>query len=219
MKEIHPKGLKGRRKKVLEAIQYYWETEHHAPSCDDIVELSGIKAKSQVSTYINELAALRYINHVKGKARSITLPNYPQNGTLRLPISGVIQAGYPIPLPGSEFSHFDSESYVEIAANDLRWPREQIFALRVQGDSMIDAMIVEGDVIILRTAKEARNRDMVAAWIISSGETTLKRFFLEGDKVRLQPENTRYKPIIVPAKDVEIQGIVVRLIRGYELNN
>ncbi len=90
---------------------------------------------------------------------------------------------------------------------------QEVYALRVQGDSMIDALVDSGDLVILNYQKTANNGDMVAAWLTDREETTLKYFFLEGNQVRLQPANANYEPIIVPADTVEVQGKVIAIIR------
>jgi repressor LexA len=91
------------------------------------------------------------------------------------------------------------------------------FALEVKGDSMRDMLISEGDIVILRQTQQAQNGQIVAAWIKSSGETTLKSYYLENGHVRLQPANPEYEPIIANPDDVEIQGQVVSLYRQYLL--
>ena len=91
---------------------------------------------------------------------------------------------------------------------------KDLYALEVQGDSMIDALVHDGDMVILRRAEQAKNGEMVAAWIKEGGETTLKYFFQEKGRVRLQPANPAFKPIYIDRADgVEIQGKVVMVIR------
>jgi repressor LexA len=93
-------------------------------------------------------------------------------------------------------------------------PQEEgIYALKVQGTSMIDALITDGDVVVMRHTNTANNGDMIAAWLTDREETTLKRFFQEGDRVRLQPENQTMDPIYVDADKVQVQGRVVTVIR------
>jgi repressor LexA len=120
------------------------------------------------------------------------------------------------PVPPSDLAYFDPESGVEIARSLLP-PREKIselFALEVQGDSMIDAMINDGDIVIMKRAQEAQNGEMVAVWLNDNDETTLKYFYKENNRVRLQPANPTMNPIYVdnPAQ-VRIMGKVVMVIR------
>ena len=135
---------------------------------------------------------------------------------LRIPIKGRIRAGMPVPVPASDFDYYDAESWVELASSQLP-PRSNIqgnlFALEVEGDSMIDAMVNDGDVVIMEPATEAHNGEMVAVWLKSKEETTLKYFYRENGTVRLQPANPTMDPIRVDAKDVAVQGKVVMVIR------
>jgi repressor LexA len=134
---------------------------------------------------------------------------------LQIPVIGRIQAGNPIPVPQSDFSYYDSTSMVDVAASLLpKSEREALFALEVQGDSMIDAMVYDGDIVIMKPTKEAHNGEMVAVMRRDTDETTLKYFYLEKDHVRLQPANPNYKPIIIDDPSVvDIQGKVVMVIR------
>ncbi len=136
---------------------------------------------------------------------------------LRIPLLGRIVAGSPMPVPSSDFSYFDAESMVDVAASLLP-SREKgssdLFALEVQGDSMIDAMVNDGDIVIMRPTREARNGEMVAVWLNDRDETTLKYFYLENGRVRLQPANPTMQPIYIDdPSTVEVQGKVVMVIR------
>jgi repressor LexA len=136
---------------------------------------------------------------------------------LRVPVVGRIVAGLPVPVPPSDFSYYDADSMVDVAASLLPG-RERgssdLFALEVQGDSMIDAMINEVDIVIMKPAHEARNGEMVAVWLNDRDETTLKYFYKENGRVRLQPANPTMKPIYIEdPSTVEIQGKVIMVIR------
>ncbi len=129
--------------------------------------------------------------------------------------AGRIVASAPAPVPGSDFSYYDTEASVEIARSLLPVKdTSELYALEVQGDSMIDAMINDGDIVVMKKANEAKNGEMVAVWLNDKEETTLKYFYTEGKKVRLQPANPTMKPIIVDdPKTIEVQGKVVMVIR------
>lgn len=138
-------------------------------------------------------------------------------GMLQIPILGRIVAGLPMPIPQSDFSLFDPESMVDVASSLLPGrdrSNKDLFALEVQGNSMIDAMVNDGDIIIMKRSNEARNGEMVAVWLNDRDETTLKYFYLENGRVRLQPANPTMQPIYVDdPTTVEIQGKVVMVIR------
>jgi repressor LexA len=154
---------------------------------------------------------------------------------LRIPIVGRIAAGLPVPVPEASFSYYDPDSMVDVAASLL--PKgeksDELFALEVQGDSMIDAMVYDGDIVIMKKAQHASNGEMVAVWLTNRDETTLKYFYREIERVRIQPANSTKQPTYVekvrvrlqPANptmqpiyiddpsNVQIQGKVVMVIR------
>jgi repressor LexA len=135
---------------------------------------------------------------------------------------GRIVASQPIPLPTTDFSVYDPESAAINIAKSMLPPQEQsrgsLYALEVRGDSMIDAMVNDGDIVIMKPTQEVRNGDMVAIWLNDKDETTLKYFYNEGDHVRLQPANPTMKPIIIDdPSSVEIHGKVVMVVRQVEV--
>ena len=145
--------------------------------------------------------------------------NSPLGDMMRVPVLGVIQAGEPIPIPASDFNPFTAEDTVDIATSLMpsKEKGKDLFALHVQGDSMIDAMINDGDIVVLKPAQEARNGEMVAVWLSDKNETTLKYFYKEKDGYRLQPANPTMKPIMVKKNEpLEIKGKVVMVIRKME---
>lgn len=134
----------------------------------------------------------------------------------KIPLVGQIIAGEPIHVPPSDFSYFDAEAMVEVASSMLpgrERGNKDLFALRVKGDSMIDAMVNDGDIVIMKRSQEAHNGEMVAVWLNGRDETTLKYFYMENGRVRLQPANPTMQPIIVDPKIVQIQGKVIMVIR------
>jgi repressor LexA len=137
----------------------------------------------------------------------------------RVPLLGRIVAGSPMPVPPSDFSYFDAESMVDVASSLMpaKETGSNLFALQVQGDSMIDAMVNDGDIVIMKPAREAVNGELVAVWLNDRDETTLKYFYRENGTVRLQPANPTMNPIYIDDPSiVEIQGKVVMVIRQVE---
>ena len=142
--------------------------------------------------------------------------SYSRRDVVRFQILGRIVASAPIPVPGSDLPYYDDESYVEIPRKMLpdSEPVEELFVLEVSGDSMIDAMINDGDRVVFRQVSDARNGDMVAVWLSDDEETTLKYYYNEGDRIRLQPANPTMEPIYVNnPEQVHIMGKVVMVIR------
>jgi repressor LexA len=135
------------------------------------------------------------------------------SGVLRVPLVGRIFAGQPVPLPGTGDPVFGADEGIELARGLL--PVEDgLFALQVKGDSMIDAMVGDGDIVVMRRQPDWRNGDMVAVWLRSKEETTLKHIYKEGSRIRLQPANPTMSSFYVddPA-DVEVQGKVMLVVR------
>jgi repressor LexA len=212
------KGLGERHQKILDFIESFQRKHKHPPSIREIGENCGISSTSVVNYYLDQLEKSGHIERDRKISRGVRLsgPN-PLGDLLRVPVIGRIQAGEPMPIPASDFNYFNAEDSVDIAMS-LMPAREKsnkhLFALEVQGDSMIDAMINDGDIVIMKAAQEARNGEMVAVWLPEKNETTLKYFYKEKDRFRLQPANPTMKPIYINKNDpLEIKGKVVMVIR------
>lgn len=130
-----------------------------------------------------------------------------------VPVLGHIAAGAPIQVDPTDYAGADE--WIDLNEALYR-DREKLFALRVQGDSMVDASVLDGDIVILRQQEQAENGEMVAAWIDGLGETTLKHFYREGKQVRLRAANPNYKDMFFPAAQVSVKGKVVSVIRQLE---
>ena len=128
---------------------------------------------------------------------------------------GQIAAGLPIPVPG-DLEGSDVTDMVELGVDLVRNSGQGLFALRVKGLSMIDEFINDGDVVVLKQQETCENGETVAVWLKDQRETTLKRFYLEGDRVRLQPANTTMEPIYTGAENVQVQGRLVSVVRSID---
>ena len=227
------KQLKERHKQVLDVIQDYHAKHGYAPSYREICARTDITSTSMVNYYLEQLEEMGYIERSENISRSLQIKGAAQekvdqvlghvkqavedlSQALTIPIVGRIVASEPIPIPDTDFALFDAESNVEIPESLIPFniQKERLFALEVDGDSMIDAMVNDGDLIIMKPVQEARNGEMVAVRLKDQNETTLKHFYHEGDRVRLQPANPTMDPIYVDSSsDIEIQGSVVLVIR------
>jgi repressor LexA len=131
-----------------------------------------------------------------------------------VPIIGTIAAGEPIPVPTADtWQALDPDDTLEVTP-DMVSGHENVYALRVKGNSMIDALVNDGDIVIMESASTAQDGDMVAAWLKREQEATLKHFYREGPRVRLQPANQAMQPIYTEADNVEVQGRVIGAIRA-----
>jgi repressor LexA len=212
------KGLGERHQKILDFIALYQREHKHPPSIREIGEHCDISSTSVVNYYLDQLEKSGHIERDRKISRGMRLTgNTPLGDMLRVPLLGRIVAGEPIPVPsGADFTTFTPEDSVEIATSLMpaKEKGKELFALEVQGDSMIDAMINDGDIVILKPAQDARNGDMVAIWLSDKNETTLKYFYKEKDGYRLQPANPTMKPIMIKkTESLEIKGKVVMVIR------
>jgi len=202
--------LTERQRKILDVIQGHLDKHGYPPTIREIGRKVGITSTSVVNYHLNKLKKWGLIERDGQVSRGLKLPY----GGLRIPIVGVIQAGSPIPVvEPRRLSEFDEEDLIELT-RDIVPVRENIFALRVKGNSMIDALINEGDIVVMQETHTANNGEMIAAWIKDREETTLKRFYQENGRVRLQPANPTMAPIVVAPDEVEIQGRVIAVIRN-----
>lgn len=211
------KGLGERHQRILEFIQDYQRKHKHPPSIREIGENCGISSTSVVNYYLDQLERNGHIERDRKISRGLHVTGQSPIGELfRIPVLGRIVAGEPIPIPASDFPYFSADESIEIATSLMpaREKGKELFALEVQGTSMIDAMVNDGDIVVMRPTQEAKNGDMVAVWLPEKNETTLKYFYKERDVYRLQPANPNMKPIILK-KDtpIEIKGKVVMVIR------
>ncbi|MEO8357891.1 MAG: transcriptional repressor LexA [Chloroflexota bacterium] len=216
------KGLGERHQKILDFLQEYQRANKYPPSIREIGEKTGISSTSVVNYYLDQLEKKGLIERDRKISRGVRV-SWPNGSadTLRIPILGPIAAGFPLPELNPNISYMtDSEANaVDIARSLLpaKEKGENLFALEVKGDSMIDAMINDGDIVVIKPASEARNGEMVAIWLPRDNEATLKYFFKEKDRYRLQPANPTMKPIFVKKSDpLEIKGKVVMVIRKME---
>ncbi len=216
------KGLGERHHRILEFLQQYQRENKYPPSIREIGEKTGITSTSVVNYYLDQLEKKGMIERDRKISRGVRLAG--MNGspdTLRIPILGPIAAGLPLPELDPTVSYMtDSEANAVDIARSLLPSKEKgdgLYALEVRGESMIDAMINDGDIVVLRPASDARNGEMVAVWLPRDNEATLKYFFKEKDRYRLQPANPTMKPIFVKKSEpLEIKGKVVMVIRRME---
>ena len=148
-------------------------------------------------------------------ARGIELLDKLGNSVSTMPqvaVMGYIAAGEPLPGPANDGWNDEPMETIEVPRNLIK-PGKILYALKVKGQSMIDAFIDDGDVVLLEKTSQAKNGDMVAAWLILEQEATLKRFYQEGPKVTLKPENSSMKAIYTDASNMEIHGKVTAVLR------
>lgn len=218
------KKLSERQRKVLQFLEEYIRENGRPPTVREIGDGIKVTSTSLVSYYLNALEAKALITRESAISRGIRLnydleesPPEPRGflagdgETMSIPFLGYIVASAPIQteaLSGAETIEINRALFGKDSAD--------LFALTVQGDSMIDALVNDGDTVILRHQQRVENGEMAAVWLPSDSATTLKKVYYEGSRVRLQPANPTMDAFYVPASDVQVQGKVVMVIRRLE---
>ena len=202
-------GLNSTRENILQFIHGFIDERGYSPTVRDILKGCDISSTAVVQYHLDVLEKEGRIHRDPEIFRSIRLSE--KKGSVMVPILGTIAAGSPIPVP-------NSDNWSNQAVDTLELPQDMVgkkpvFALKVKGQSMIDALIDDGDIVLMEAADSAANGEMVAVWLKDREEVTLKRFFADKDIVILQPANQTMKPIEQRADNVEIQGKVIGVIR------
>src|ERR687895_1656234 len=212
------KKLSTRRQQILDFIQEFIQEYGIPPTVRDIQKACNISSTSVVDYNLRLLDRDGYLNRRPDVARGIELLNeegQPVSSAPRVPIVGTIAAGAALPVFSTEDAASSAEFDTIEVSPELTKRYSKMFALSVKGTSMIDALIDDGDVVIIQPTLHAENGEMVVAWLKEEEEATLKKFYLEGDKVRLQPANSQMSPIYCSASSVEVRGKVISVIRKF----
>ncbi len=210
--------VEAQERRILECIRDFIQERGYPPTVRDIARELGISSTSVVDYHLRRLEQARWIERDPRSSRGIRLTVAGARGLglgeiISVPLLGDIAAGEPIPVPSSDFSLLGVEETIELTRSIVGDP-QNLYALRVRGNSMIDAMIHDGDIVIMRPTPSVENGEMAAVWLEDREETTLKRVYWEGGRVRLQPANPTMSPIYVDdPRQVKIQGKVVMVIR------
>lgn len=208
------KALSSKQKRIISFIHDFLRQKSYPPSVRDIAKGCQISSTSVVTYNLDRLEEAGYIHRQSDISRGIELLTGWQNSrkVVYIPIVGRIAAGEPIPVPASDTGSFISTEGLEISG-ELTKGRQNVYALRVKGDSMVDALIKDGDIVLMDYVTTAEEGEMVAVWLKREQEVTLKKFFTEPNRIRLEPANSQTKPIYTTPDNVEIQGRVVAVIR------
>jgi repressor LexA len=215
------KGLSDRHRKVLEVLEFYNDEQGYPPSIRDIGKAADISSTSVVNYYLEQLEEWGYLERDRKVSRGVRLLKTADGerlegsvDTVQIPLAGRIGASFGFELPSSDFNYFDTETSVDVARTLLPSDASELYAVEISGESMVDAMINDGDIVIMKHAREARNGEMVAVRVNDDDELTLKYFFRENGGVRLQPANPTMEAVFIDdPKALEVQGKVVLVIR------
>ena len=201
------KSLSAKQQAIFRFIRDFIREHDYPPSIRDIQDGCNISSTSVVDYNLKALERLGHIRRDREVSRAIELV-----GRVRMrsvPVVGAIAAGQPIPVPSADTWHAqDYEDEIEVTDQMTRG-KDNVFALRVKGTSMIDALVNDGDLVLMEQTSSWDDGDMVAVWLKDREETTLKKNYNEGSRIRLQPANATMDPIYVDPKEVEVQGKVL----------
>ncbi len=199
------KGLTKRQQEILTFVHRYTEAHGYPPSVREIGQALGLTSSSTVHSHLSALEKKGYVRRDPSKPRALEIlrdeHEIPTRKVVSLPVVGHVAAGQPI------LAQQNVEEYFPLPADFIK--SEESFILHVRGDSMIDAGILDGDLLVVRRQQTAKSGDIVVARL--QDEATVKRYYRDGDRIRLQPENRTMAPIYT--RDVAIEGIAVALIR------
>ena len=198
--------LTKRQREILDYLSDFIQQHGYAPSLEEVGRRFGLSSLATVHKHLSNLQEKGFIRRAWNRSRSVELvPAQGSGRSVDLPLLGYVAAGAPIEaIAGSE----------TIAVPETFVGRRETYVLRVRGDSMIDEQIRDGDFVVVEDRKTVENGEMVIA-LVRGAEVTLKKFYRENGHVRLQPANPAMRPMVIPADDVQVQGVVIGVMRRY----
>jgi repressor LexA len=202
-------GISETRENILKFIQSFIDERGYAPTVRDIVKGCNLSSTAVVQHHLNILEREGYIHRDPRVVRSIQMI---EKDIVEVPLLGAIAAGKPIPVSNSNTWASAAEETLKLTT-DVVGNRGNIYALKVKGISMLDALINDGDIVIMESAQTAEDGEMVAVWLKDEQEVTLKKLYRESERIRLQPANSKVEPIYTRPENVEVQGKVVAVLR------
>lgn len=220
----HFDKLSERQRNILRFMDRYMESHGFPPTIREIGEATSINSTSVVNYNLNKLVQAGYLAREDRVSRGLRLvKSFPGSEPKpvrraafvpRVPLVGQIVASAPVTVPDDVGYYYDEDDTIEVTSTLLGgFDPAEVFALKVKGNSMIDALIGDGDIVLMHKQETARNGDMVAVWLSERSETTLKLFYNEGERIRLQPKNESMGPIYINPNQCHIQGRVLSVIR------
>jgi len=207
------KTLSSKQQNIIDFIRRFLVDSGYPPSIRDIVNGCGISSTSVVDYNLKILEEKGYIRRHREVSRGIELLAWSPVLRSQVPIIGQIAAGEPIPVPTPDIWDITASSETLEVTEDLTQGREGVYALKVKGWSMVDALVNDGDIILMQYVNVVENGEMAAIWLKAEKEVTLKKVYVEPGRIRLQPANSQMRPIYTEPENVEIQGKVIAVIR------
>jgi repressor LexA len=209
------KGLSNRQQDIISFIRRFAEDNGFPPTVRDIAAGCGVSSTSVVDYNLRVLEREGFIRRHPEVSRGIEmLDRATYSGSIvAIPVIGYIAAGGPIPVPASDTWDATASAETIQVPEQLTRGNKAVYALRVRGNSMVDALIGDGDIVLMQYVNTVENGETAAVWLRNEKEATLKKFYAESGRVRLQPANDQMAPIYVEPDNVAIQGRVIAIIR------
>jgi repressor LexA len=209
------KKLSDKQKRIIGYIDRFLADRSYPPTIRDIQAGCNISSTSVVDYNLNILEREGHIRRHAEVSRGIELLNRTRTSEslISVPVIGLIAAGEPIPVPDPDTWDVTAVSETLDVPRELTRGKDGVYALRVKGMSMVDALIHDGDIVLMQYVNAVENGEMAAVWLRAEKEATLKKVYLESDRVRLQPANSQMRPIYADPDNVEIQGRVIAVVR------
>ena len=209
------KKLSDKQRRITRYINNFLSERGYPPTIRDIQKGCGISSTSVVDYNLNILESRGVISRNAEISRGIRLLTKPLvvENISTVPVIGVIAAGEPIPVPTPDIWDVAAVSETMEVPAELTRGREDVYALRVKGTSMVDALINDGDIVLMQHVNTVENGQMAAVWLKSEKEVTLKKVYVESDRVRLQPANSQMREFFTRPDNIEIQGKVIAVVR------
>ena len=204
-----------KQKHIVDFIRSFLMDRGYPPTVRDIQSGCGISSTSVVDYNLNLLKKEGYIRRHPEVSRGIELLTelHASGSLVPVPVIGQIAAGEPIPVPAADTWDVTAASETMAVTTDLTRGRKEVYALKVKGSSMVDALINDGDIVLMQHVNVVENGEMAAIWLKAEKEATLKKVYVEPGRIRLQPANSQMQPIYAQPDNVEIQGRVIGIIR------
>ena len=199
------------RENILDFIKTFRQKNGYSPSVREVAKHCGVKSPSVVQYHLNHLEQAGLITKDKVRYRSLEVVGETED-IARIPLLGIIAAGQPIWVPPVGKWNAKAQKMIEVPRSIMRGKKD-IYALQVRGNSMVDAMIGDGDTVIMEKANDIRNGDVVACWLEKEQEVTLKKIYFEDERLRLQPCNPYMLPMYHAKENVQVQGRLVAVLR------
>jgi repressor LexA len=204
--------LSHRQQRIRQFIERFMADRGYPPTIRDIQSGCGISSTSVVDYNLNILEREGYLRRHPEISRGIEVTGLSGAAVVPVPLLGLIAAGEPIPVPSADTWNATAIDNIEVPAQ-LTGGYKEVYALRVKGNSMIDALINDGDIVLMQHTSAVENGEMAAVWLRAEKEVTLKKVYPEPGRIRLQPANSTMQLLYTDTDNAEVQGRVISVIR------